>query len=164
MNFESNFSHANFNSLNPGDFFFHPLAGGHSPAIKVRRADNVETALDLNLELKDGKRSPSLVEPNDFEDLTVVGVASAIIRPKAGIENILNGAGGAGTVPRGALVMAPTGRLLRVKGPNVGTLYFDISSGLQVTDPDSAQCIWAIKWEVLARSDDKELIMFERKP
>jgi hypothetical protein len=165
MNFESDFSEAKFNILSLGQFFFHSLADDrHSPAIKVRRADNVETAVDLDLELNDKSRMPTLVEPGGFEDLTVVSVPHVIIRPARGITNILNGAGAVGSIPRGALVMAPGGqRLIRVKGPNKGTLYFNISTGLQTSDVDSAQCLWATKWEVIVRSGDKETVLFERK-
>jgi len=162
MNFESPFSNANFNNLKPGDFFLHPLAGGHSPAIKVVRADKVETAVDLNLEQQDQSRLPTLMEPDAFQDLTVIAVKAAVIRPKPGLLSIKNGAG-AGSIDRADLVMLPTGTLIKVRGPSISTLAFDVVTGHQASDPNSAQCLWTTEWQILIREGEKELVIFERK-
>ena len=66
MNFESPFSNVKFSALKAGDFFFHPLTGDHSPALKVIRADGKEAMIDLNLEQRDGRRQPSLVDVDDL--------------------------------------------------------------------------------------------------
>jgi hypothetical protein len=163
MNFESPFSNANFNNLKPGDFFLHPLAGGHSPAIKVVRADKVETAVDLNLVQQDQSRLPTLTEPDTFKDLTVIAVKAAVIRPKPGLLSIKNGAGGAGSIGRAALVILPTGTLIIVRGPSISTLAFDVVTGHQASKPDSAQCLWTTEWQILIKEGEKELVIFERK-
>ncbi len=53
----------------------------------------------------------------------------------------------------------------RVKGPTMGALYFDVSTGLQLAtqDPDSAQCLWATHWDVIVRTGDRETVLFGRK-
>lgn len=161
MKFQSPFSNANFNGLGVGDFFFHPLSGGHSPAIKVLRLDKEIAVIDLNLEQQDGSRLPTLMHSGDFEDLTVVSVQTATIRPRSGIASLKNGAGGAGSIDRGSLMITPTAILLKVKGPNLATLAFDVVTGQQVSNPDSAKCLWTTEWQVVAREGDKDLTIFE---
>jgi hypothetical protein len=164
MRFESPFSNSNFNSLKAGDFFLHPLSGAHSPAIKVLRSDGKDALIDLNLEQQNtNRRTPTLMNCDDFQNLTVIAVKAAIIRPKVGISNLTNGAGGAGSAGSGALVLTPTSNVLRVKGPNLMTLAFDVVSGHQTALPDSAKCLWADEWQVVVKEADDELVIFERK-
>jgi hypothetical protein len=159
--FQSPFSNLNFSSLKTGDFFFHPLAGDHSPAIKVVRKDRKQAVVDLNLQQQNGRHLPTLVECDDFQNLTVVAVEAAVIRPKPGLINLKNGAAG-GSIDRAALVVLPTQTLLKVRGPNLGTLAFDISTGQQVDSPDSAQCLWASEWQIIIRENEKDHVLFER--
>jgi hypothetical protein len=164
MRFKSPFSNTTFDSLKAGDFFFHPLAGGHSPAIKVVRADGEDAVIDLNLEQQRGEpRLPTLMDADAFEGQTVIAVETAFIRPKLGVSNLVNGAGGAGSIGNGALVLTPAGNFLRVKGPRLATLVFDVDSGKQGTSPDSAKCLWADEWQIVIEEDDKDLVLFERK-
>jgi hypothetical protein len=79
---KSPFSNANFDHLKAGDFFFHSLAGDHCPAIKVVRADGKEGVLDFHLEQQNGRHLPTLVSCDGFENLTVMAVQQAVIRPK----------------------------------------------------------------------------------
>ncbi len=162
VNFQSPFSNANFNSLQPGNLFFHPLAGGHSPAIKVVRADGKQTVVDLNLEQENQMRVPTLMSCDDFIDLTVVAVQTAFIRPKPELSAIRNGSGGGGPIGRAALMMLPTQTLLKVRGPNGSSLCFDISNGAQVGNPDSAKCLWSADWQIVVRENDEDLVLFER--
>jgi hypothetical protein len=91
MRFKSPFSNTTFDSLKAGDFFFHPLAGGHSPAIKVVRADGEDAVIDLNLEQQRGEpRLPTLMDADAFEGQTVIAVETAFIRPKLGVSNLVN--------------------------------------------------------------------------
>jgi hypothetical protein len=162
MKFESPFSNTKFSALKAGDFFFHPLTGDHSPALKVIRADGKEAMLDLDLEQQDGSRQPSLVDVDDLDVLVVVSVPTAIIRPKPGIANIISGAAGAASIRMGSLIMTPTDVLVRVRGPNLNTLIYSVVTGNQVSGPDSAQSLWSTEWQVLLKDGDKETVIFER--
>jgi hypothetical protein len=162
MNFESPFSNVKFSALKAGDFFFHPLTGDHSPALKVIRADGKEAMIDLNLEQQDGRRQPSLVDVDDLDTLVVVSVPAAIIRPKLGIANIISGAAGAGSIGMGSLIITPTDVLVRVRGPNLHTLTYSITSGNQISSPHSANSIWSTEWQVIIKKSDNETVLFER--
>jgi hypothetical protein len=160
--FHSPLSNANFNSLKVGDFFFHPLTGDHSPAIKILRADGTQAVVDLNLEQQNGRHLPTLVNCDDFANLTVVAVETAVIRPKPGLAHLKNGAAG-GTIDRAALVISPTQTFLKVRGPNMGIIAFDMVSGHQCNSPDSPQCLWASEWQIVITENDKDHVLFERK-
>ncbi|MDA9525422.1 hypothetical protein XI06_35205 [Bradyrhizobium sp. CCBAU 11434] len=164
MQFESAFKNADFSALKPGALFFHPLAGGHSPALKVITAQGNTMVVDLNLEQQNNTRAPTLMAADDFHGTSVVFVPEAIIRPTGGLSNLTNGSGGTSTIDRGALILLPSSSLLKVKGPQMQTFVFDVDSGQQSTNPDSAKCIWSDKWEVVIRQGDREEIIFTRKP
>jgi hypothetical protein len=160
--FNSPFSNATFNSLQAGDFFFHPLSGAHSPAIKVVRLDGNAGVVDFHMEQQNGRHLPTLVSCDDFENLTVMAVQRAVIQPKPGLEHLKNGAGD-GTVDRAALILAPTQTLVRVRGPNLSMLSFDVVTGQQVNSPDIAKCLWAAEWQIVIVEGDKTRVLFEPK-
>lgn len=164
MKFDSPFSSTIFGDLMPGAFFFHPLSGDHSPAFKVKRADGEMAAIDLNLEQDDQSRMPTLVDPDHFQGVNVIAVESALIRPTPGISHIKNGSGAFTTISRGALVLSPAGKLLRVKGPNMATLEFNVETGMQANGQDSTRCIWSYAWQILVVDNQKETILFDRQP
>jgi hypothetical protein len=125
----------------------------------------INAVVDLNYEQQNGARLPTLImSTDDFEDLTVIAVKSALIRPKVDTNALINGAGAASSIDQSSLVMAPSGTLLKVKGPNLMHLVFNVETGVQSSNPNSVQCIWTKEWEVVIEQDDKPLVLFQRKP
>jgi hypothetical protein len=162
MLIENRYFPVKFEDLGIGDFFFHPLSGGHTPSIKVKRADDQAAAIDLDAEQANGARVPSLVSYGEFEGLTVLGVREAFVRPTPGLPNAIIGSSGAGSPSTGALVMSTSETLFRVKGPSLHTLVFNAETGVQSTAPDSAELVWWSKWQVCIRDADVVTVLFER--
>jgi hypothetical protein len=160
--FNSPFSNANFDNLQAGDFFFHTLSGEQSPAIKVVRADGKEGVVDFHMEQQNGRHLPTLVSKEGFENITVIAVQQAVIRPKPGLAHLKNGSGGA-SVDRAALIMMPGQTLVRVRGHALSTLSFDVATGQQVNNPDTAKCLWAAEWQIIITENDKDQVLFEKK-
>lgn len=138
------------------------MAGDHCPAIKVVRADGKEGVLDFHLEQQTGRHLPTLVSCDGFENLTVMAVQQAVIRPKPGLAHLKNGAAG-GSVDRAALIIMPGQTLVRVRGPNLATLAFGVATGQQANNPDTAKCLWAAEWQIIITENDKDHVLFERK-
>lgn len=162
MLFYSPFSNANFDNLQAGDFFFHSLSGEPSPAIKVVRLDGKPGVVDFHLEQQNGRHLPSLVSCEGFENTTVIAVQKAVIRPKPGLTHLKNGAAGA-SVDRGALIMMLGQTLVRVTGHALSILAFDVTTGKQVNNPDSAKCLWAMEWQIVFTENNADHVLFERK-
>jgi hypothetical protein len=163
MLFESPFSNATLDNLEAGDFFFHSLAEDeYSPAIKVTRSNGATAVIDLNYEHQNKRRLPTLVGSEGFENLTVIGVENAVIRPAPGLTKIKYGA--VTDIDRAALIIAPTHVLLRVRGTNMGYSVFNVTKGQEVQAPEYSQCLAAAEWQIVVSVNDEEMMLFERKP
>jgi hypothetical protein len=53
--------------------------------------------------------------------------------------------------------------LVRVRGHALSTLSFDVATGQQVNNPDTAKCLWAAEWQIVITENDKDQVLFEKK-
>jgi len=162
VRFYSPFSNATFDTLQAGDFFFHPLSGEPSPAIKVVCLDGKEGIVDFHMEQQNGRHLPTLVSPDAFENVPLMAVPQAVTRPKPGLAHLKNGTSGE-SVDRAALLLMPGQTLVRVRGHALSILTFDVGTGQQVKNPDTAKCLWAAEWQIVITEGDKDHILFDRK-
>jgi hypothetical protein len=52
--------------------------------------------------------------------------------------------------------------LVRVKGHALSILSFDVATGQQVNNPDTAKCLWAAEWQIVITENDKDQVLFEK--
>jgi hypothetical protein len=146
----------------PVIFSFTHCPGNNPQQQKVVRADGKEGVVDFHMEQQTGRHLPTLVSKEGFENITVIAVQQAVIRPKPGLAHLKNGSGGA-SVDRAALIVMPGQTLVRVRGHALSTLSFDVATGQQVNNPDTAKCLWAAEWQIVITENDKDQVLFEKK-
>jgi hypothetical protein len=114
------------------------------------------------MEQQNGRYLPTLVNTEGFEGVPLMAVPQAVIRPKPGLTQLKNGSSN-GSVDRAALLMLPEQALVRVRGHALSILAFDIATGQQVSNPDTAKCLWTAEWQIVLTEGDKDHVLFERK-
>lgn len=159
MKTEAIFDVCLYDTLKPGEFFFHPLSGGHNPAMKITVGGETRV-LDFTFEDKDGKIVPQILEDDDFGATTVIRIPNAILRPTDGLNNVLNGAGSIGSPVVGALILSPKGVFVKAKHKFPATPVVKITDGSTGHSIDSSTCAWSPKWEVVIRDGETVIPVF----